>query len=383
MPQMKRIVIILALSLYSLAMYAQGEIQFTIRKSNQQSLSPQEIESLDLRLKQIFTRNSAASSNRYNVFTVEPIFDFSGEYTTEGLVENVSVVKGELTLMAKNLVDETLYYSVVIPVSGSVVGDRNKAVKTLIGNLKVTDPVFTRFIRVARKKINDYYAENCALILQRGETLFEQQRYEEAVNYLSAVSENLPCYEQSALLQNEIMKHIYDIEQKPDTVVVEKVVEKVVERVVEVPVAEQTPAMPEAETPVVTPEAETPTATPKPETEVDLSVSVTDLDVKLLRCYGNATQRRITIELEVVNHDGDKQNTSVEFVSAFTADGQKCEKLGALKDYYYTSTILPPMVKVKQNYYILNADKRLDNLSYVELLIRGAKVIIRNLPVEW
>ena len=37
----------------------------------------------------------------------------------------------------------------------------------MISALRTTDPVYTRFIRIARQKIQDYYAANCATILQK------------------------------------------------------------------------------------------------------------------------------------------------------------------------------------------------------------------------
>ena len=165
------------------------EVQFTVLPSTQTDLSDEIAEALNLKLKQILTRNSAASANAYNVFGIEPAIVVEEELASEGLMDRVNLVKGELTLIAKNLVDGSLYYSMSIPISGtSEGGSEEKALKAMVTNIKTTNTAFTRFIRLARQKIQDYYAANCAVILQKAQTLYAQKQYQEALSYLSAVS---------------------------------------------------------------------------------------------------------------------------------------------------------------------------------------------------
>ena len=101
---MKKLLFGLLVYVYSLSAFAQGEIQFIILKPVQNDLSPSVVEALDLRLKQVFNRNSAASANSSNVFAIEPVLEFSDVMSTEGMIQEVSVAKGELTLIAKNLI---------------------------------------------------------------------------------------------------------------------------------------------------------------------------------------------------------------------------------------------------------------------------------------
>ena len=105
----------------------------------------------------------------------------------------------------------------------------------------------------------------------------------------------------------------------------------------------------------------------------------------MLKCYGNETQRRITLELEVVNRNNDITSGTVSFESAFTVDGVECSNKGALGDRHHTSygVKFPSLVKLKQSFYVLNITEKIQRFSYVELHIRGAKVVIRNLPVKW
>lgn len=375
---MKRLLLAIGMCLYGMMTFAQGEIQFTLMKSEQTDISSEVKEALNLKLKQVFNRNSAAAANSYNVFVIEPTLELTDIMQTEGMVQEVSVAKGELTLIAKNKIDGTMYYSMTIPVKGSKVGNREKALLAMITNIKTTNTAFTRFIRLSRQKIQDYYAENCSVILQHAQELYDLKRYEEAISYLSAVSDALPCYEQTSVLMKELMSHHTT---NPDTVVVEKIVEKVVEK----PIIVEKPVVVEkvVEKPIETEKVIT-TTSPNPAPECEVSVSVTDLDVKIIRCYGNRTQHRITIELEVTNRNNNITNTSVNFLSAFASDGVeygKCHSLNRTNSW--ASTKMPPQVKIKQNYYVVEVDRQIDSFSYVEINIRNAKVIIRNLAVKW
>lgn len=70
------------------------------------------------KLKQIITRNSAGASDDYNVFVIEPVITIVDEQSTSGLMRNTTLVKGELTLVAKNKADGSMYHSAVVTVSG-------------------------------------------------------------------------------------------------------------------------------------------------------------------------------------------------------------------------------------------------------------------------
>ena len=152
---------------------------------------------------------------------------------------------------------------------------------------------------------------------------------------------------------------------------VEKIVEKpvIVEKIIEKPV------IVEKENPVED----------TPNLDYEISVSVNDLDVKVLRCYGNMTQRRITIEMEIVNKNSNIDKGAVYFNYAYTSDGIECAKLGALSDDSNRAygVKFPSAVKLKQNYYVLNVSSKISSFSYLEFAIRDAKIVIRNLPVEW
>ena len=267
-------------------------------------------------------------------------------------------------LIAKNVIDGAEYYSVTIPIEGEAIGDKEKAMKSMVKNIKVTDPAFTRFIRTARKKIADYYASNCALILQKAQALYNQNRCDEAISYLSAATANIPCYDQAFALQQEILQQ--HSPKGPDTVYVDKVVERVVEK----------PVIVERPQPAPIPKAP----------ECDITVSKNDLDFKIVRCFGTPQQKRITIVTEYVNKNSNMDKGGIAFNVAIDDNGNDVSNQNlSVSDNgsSYDWVSMPTRINKKQNFYITNYDHAMPVLSYLKLKIRDAIVEIRNLKVEW
>lgn len=379
---MKRFFIQLALCLLAVTGYAQGDIHFTIQKSQTKGLSENVVDALDLKLHQVFNRNSAAAADVYNVFSIEPSLSLDEILSSEGgLVRDVALAKGELVLIAKNLIDGAEYYSVTIPVEGDAVGSKDKAMKEMVRNIKVTNPAFTRFIRTARQKIADYYAANCALILQKAQALYNQHRYQEAVNYLSAATSAMPCYDQAYALQKQILENL---PSGPDTVYVDKVVERVIEKPVEKVIEKPVIVEKVIEKPVPVPAAKPATpATP----DCDITISKNDLDFRIVSCKGNPQQKRITIVCEYVNRNNSIERGDIEFMTAFDENGKEYGRsnlsVNNANGSSYEWINMPARVNLKHDFYLVNYETPIKLFSYVKFKVRDGFVEIRNLPVQW
>lgn len=355
--------------------YAQSDIHFSTVKASDKGLSKEVVEALDLKIHQVLNRNSAAAADMYNVFAIVPSLSMGDVLSTDGMVQNVSVAKGELVLIAKNIIDGTEYYTASIPVESDVVGNEEKAMQAVVKNIKVTNPAFTRFIRTTRQKIADYYAANCATIMQKAQALYNQRRYAEAVSYLSAVTANIPCYDQAFALQQEIAALVPDAQ--PDTVVVVKEVEK--------------PIYVEEEKPITTPQ---PTVPPTPiaqepvpqQPTYDLTISVNDLDFRVVRCYGNHVQQRITIETEFCNKRMNVEDGDIALQTAFDENANELQNFNLSvtdRGASYDFRNMPPRLNMKQNFYLVKIDHDIPVISYMKMKVRDAIIEIRNLPVEW
>ena len=326
---------------------------------------------LETRLKQILTRNSAGAAQEQNVFAIRPELSILEKKTTSGLIENLTLVKGELTLVALNRVDGCLYHSVTIPVSGQakVTDDPYKA---MIQGIKSTDPQFSRFIRIAREKIDTYYAENCGVIMQKAQSLYKMKKYKEARSYLSAISEAIPCYD----MASELLAQIPSEDPEPEIVVVERVVEKPV--VVEKPIVQRDTVVVEREVIVEKPVMVEKPTPEEPKPEYSITISEPYLEFKVLSCTGNVNQKRITIDAELYRTDDGSYDTRFEFQRAYNQDG---ESAGKVQGVFWRD--FPPNLKIKQKFYITETDNSVTLLSLAGLDIRNVIIEIRNLPVTW
>lgn len=192
-----KILFILILGLV-LPAHAQDAINFTALEPLEGDMSQDVAKALKLKVEQILSRNGAGATSMYNAFVIEPQLNLLEEMATEGLIRNVSLIKAELTLLAKNALDGSLYGSIVVPISGNGKGSKDETLRSLITNIKATDTQYSRFIRNARQKVIDHYTQNCGTIIQKAQVMINTDRYNEAIAYLGCVPETVPCYEQAS-----------------------------------------------------------------------------------------------------------------------------------------------------------------------------------------
>lgn len=400
---------------------AQNTINFTGVYPDQDNLSTDAKEKLKLKVEQIIARNNAGATSVYNAFIIQPTLEVQETKATEGLVRNVTLVTGELTLTAKNLYDESIYGTVVMSLEGDATGNQETALNALIRNIKITNPVFTRFIRTTRQKIEEHYINNCQTIITKAQTMVSMDRVDDAIGYLSSVPEITPCYEEAAsmltlaythaktlecdqrllmarskyvmrnyeealeilaeipststcsegarALTDSIEKYIGRVEvvEVESIVEVEKPVEVIVERVVERPIAEQE----------VVPSDE----------QYRLNVSCPDLDFDLISCTGDVSSKTITLYCRMVNKGKAVPQAYIRANTAIDTNGSTYERLGqstmhGCSDSTYSNN-MPTDVPVSKCFVIYDLTRKIDKLSYVEINARSCKIELRDVPVTW
>lgn len=360
---------LLGLSLTAVA--GETAVKFYLDDLKNSSMPADVAGAIEDKLLAALSRTEAVDMSPHNVFHIIPAVDFTEVAETEGMMREVARVQADLKLSAWNPIDGTVYNTVIIPLKGSAAGGKDAAMRKLANSVKATDPVFVRFVRTSRQRIQDHYAENCGNIIAQAQRLKGMGRYAEAASYLSAVPPSVACFDQSEALMGEVMPYLM---QTPDTVVVEKVVETVVE----VPVEQQ----PEAEeTPVVTePVAQTPASSGLG----DVTIEGQNIDFEILSCKGDLKRRSITITARVLNDNLDDARVYVNLDNAITSDGTEFRDL-RLNDHNYGSgyVAMPEGVPVKMQITIPGVRSRIDKLTYMGMTIRGIAVTVRNLPVSW
>jgi hypothetical protein len=389
---------------------AQNAVNFTAAYPDNDKLSNDVKEGLKQKVEQIIGRNNAGATSVYNAFIIQPELDVQETKSTEGLVRNVTLVTGELTLTAKNLYDESVYGTLVVNLEGDATGDREAALKALLKNIKITNPAFTRFIRTTREKITEHYMENCQTIMTKAQTMISTDRIEEAMGYLGSVPEVVPCYEDISSLMTlayshaktlacdqkvlmarskyvlgdyeaalallaevpssstcrESAKALTDsiakyINKVPDTVFVDRETIVKVEKVVEKPAAVLA------------------------NTSYRLNVSCPDFGFELISCEGHASSQSIILYCRLVNKAKDA-NTYIHMYDVIDSSGAKYTNLGqstmyGCSDYYYSN--MPTDVPVAKCFVIKELSRKLDKLAYVAIEARGCKIELRDVPVTW
>ena len=213
---MKKLLILFAMGCLAVGMTAQTINFAVLPAEGGEALDASTQSQLETKLKQVLTRNSAGAAGAYCVFGVQPQLNVTDTRSTTGVSGTVTVARGELVLVALNVVDGSLYHSAAITLTAKV-DSQEDAAKALVQNVKPTDKQFTRFVRLAKEKIETYYADNCAAILSRAQGLYAQGKYHEAASYLAAISESVPCYEQASDLLGKLTDYVTE---QPDTIVV-------------------------------------------------------------------------------------------------------------------------------------------------------------------
>lgn len=144
------------------------------------------------KMEQICSKNGVVSSWSTNSFYLRPAIDIFQSEIVEGGMQNIYVIKGELTIFITQA-DGTTVNSISKSLKGSG-NSKEKAINDLIANIPVGDPSFQSFLMEGKKKIINYYESRCADILLKANNLSQQEKYETAFALLMSVPEEVSCY---------------------------------------------------------------------------------------------------------------------------------------------------------------------------------------------
>lgn len=385
---------------------AQNAINFSAVYPDDDRLNNDVKEGLKQKVEQIIGRNNAGATSVYNAFIIQPGLDVQDSKSTEGLVRNVTLVTGELTLTAKNLYDESVYGTLVVNLEGDATGNREAALKALLKNIKITNPAFTRFIRTTREKIMDHYMENCQTIMTKAQTMISTDKIEEAMGYLGSIPEVVPCYEDISSLMTLAYSHAKTLacDQKVLMARSKYVMgdyETALELLAEVPssstcresakaltdsIAKYINKVPDTvfvDREIVV-EAEKPAAKPAND-QYRLNVSCPDLGFEIISCEGHASSQSIILYCRLVNK-AKGTDAYIRMYDVIDGNGAKYANLEqstmyGCSDRYYNS--MPTDIPVAKCFVIKDLTGKLDKLAYVAIEARNCKIELRDVPVTW
>lgn len=425
----KYILSLMLLGGFACAALAQGTIHFTAITPDQNCYTDYGKDLIRKKVEQIIARNGAGATSIYNAFVIQPELNILEEKATEGLIQNVTLVKAEFSLTAKNIYDESVYGSVIVNVTGDATGDTEKALKALLSNIKSTNPAFTRFIRTTRDKILQHYNANCPTIIKKAQTMLSMGKIDDAIGYLSSVPEIVPCYEEAATMMTQAAQKAKSLEcdqllllarsmyimkeyekalflltkitsDSPcnagaraltDSIAKYSAIPAVAETPQPAETAEEAaPAPPPAPVVPVAPAAPepapaAPAATPVP--NYQLGISVPDLKFELISCEGNVANQSVILYCRMTNSGPNEPRAYIAMETAIDGSGATYNDVsqvalhGCSADYYGNN--MPTDVPIGKCFIIKKVVKKVDKFAYVEIKARGAKIALRNVPVTW
>lgn len=422
----KYILTLTLLGCYAFAAFAQEVVHFTAITPNQDRFTPYGKEMIRKKVEQIIARNNAGATSIYNAFVIEPDLNILETKATEGLIQNVTLMKAEFSLTARNIYDDSVYGNVIVQVTGDATGDAEGAIKNLLSNIKSTNPAFTRFIRTTRDKIVQHYNANCPTIIKKAQTMLSMGKIDDAIGYLSSVPEIVPCYEEAATMMTQAAQKAKSLEcdqllllarsmyimkeyekalflltkitsDSPCSAGARALTDSIAKYsaipvVAEVPEPAETaeeaaPATPTAPatpaTPAPAPAA--PAATPVP--NYQLGVSAPDLKFELISCEGNAANQSVILYCRMTNVGPNEPRAYIAMETAIDGSGSTYNDVsqvalhGCSADYYGNN--MPTDVPIGKCFIIKKVVKKVDKFAYVEIKARGAKIALRNVPVIW
>lgn len=318
---------------------------------------------------QILTRNSAAAAGAADVFAVNAKLTVTNKAETSGLIRNVASVSGELTLIALNKIDNAKYYSATVPLQAAVKsGGESAAIVALANSIKPTDAVFTRFVRVAREKVEEYYSDHCEEVLARAKTLALSGQVDVGMIYLTGMPPSAPCHDEALELIG-MMRAKLD-QDKAEAEAKEEAKE---ERRHQDRMAKDSGNDNDDDTPGVD-------SRDNDGSLGNLYVESPFWKFRVESAEYLSVSRKVKI-VAYVTYVGDKSsgNCNIAFRKAIDSDGNSFDTCYVEGDTYRD---FPDDVPVKLVFYIDNVKRYPGTLSFVGFSIDYKKIEIRNLPIS-
>ncbi len=357
---------IAAAMISTVAAMAQTEVQFYLMSLQNDNIDKSTVTAINNKLKSAITRTQAASENANAPFAIETYIDMTSELETDGMVMEVGSLKADLTLAAKNSIDGTVFHTVTIPLSGAAAGGKDASMKAMANSIKVTDPVFVRFIRKARERIADYYAENCATIISQAQILVDAKHYAEAYALLIAISPQLQCYDQARELIAAVLPYLpVDKDNTPTSVAPDTVYVETAPDTVFAKQPKEEPKAPVCRLKISHPE---------------------DYSFRIISCVGSRIGEQVKIVAEVINKAGTFESTYFYFKKAFGTNGNEYNRNNLYvrdgrRDAYVN---IPKNLPVKIEFTVKDVPIGTHHFAYLEIGISNSCTIeAYSLPITW
>ena len=196
---MKKIILFITICVVSQIVKAQstseiGKISLSVvMPENVDGLDVSQLSKLETKIIQIVTNSGIGASGNNNSFVIYPKFAIYENNVVEGGMQNIIVVKSELSLFIKQVENNVLFSSISKLISGSG-SSKLAAMTNAISKIDINDTDFKTFVETGKGKIIKYYESKCSDIITKSESLVKKQDFEQALGLLMSVPEEVACY---------------------------------------------------------------------------------------------------------------------------------------------------------------------------------------------
>ena len=158
---------------------------------------------LETKMQQVATQYGLASNGLTDRFVMTAKVNVTSKDVTPTTPVKISE-KIEVTLFIGDVVDNKVYESVVLNVSG-IGQSETKSMIQAFNQIKTADPKLKTFVENAEQKIVTYYTNYCSYILTEANTMVANQQYDAAIAKLIAVPEVCAdCYKKCMAKATEV-----------------------------------------------------------------------------------------------------------------------------------------------------------------------------------
>ena len=161
---------------------------------------PDQIESIPVyaksllknKLNQVITKNGISSGSYDSRFIITPNINVLSKNIAPTAPPKTALSL-EITLYVGDGIEGKLFSSASIELKG-VGTNENKAYIAAIKQIRPNNPLLQDMLSKSKKRIIEYYNDNCNLIIKKADALSAQNKYEEALSALSSIPEVSTCF---------------------------------------------------------------------------------------------------------------------------------------------------------------------------------------------
>jgi hypothetical protein len=148
---------------------------------------------LETKLTNLLNNSKTFSYGYSNDFVLQAIIDDTESGVVQGGLENINVIKLEVSFIIKQLSTGKNYGSFIKTFKGSGKNE-SQAIANSFSQINPTDKALHNFLLESKINIDNFYKENCTKIIQNANNIAKTGDYESSISLLQSIPDNNTCF---------------------------------------------------------------------------------------------------------------------------------------------------------------------------------------------